>query len=128
MSKLQNKVDKWCKCTLEISYSMSITYHSAIKTTPNKATFGFKDTGKLLELPIQTMIKLQRIISIQLMRSKSPVQTDSMSPKKRSRTKRPSSHDNGTNEVDRRQQKCKKTKENQAEYNRQMAHQTNKVK
>ena len=42
MSKVQNKVDKWCKYTLEISYTMNITYHSAIKTTPYEATFGFK--------------------------------------------------------------------------------------
>ena len=50
----------------------------------------------------------------------SPVQTDSMSPKKQSRTKRPSSHDNGTNEVDCRQQTHKKIEENQAEYNQKM--------
>ena len=42
MSKVQSKVNKWCKCTLEISYTMNITYHSAIKTTPYEATFGFK--------------------------------------------------------------------------------------
>ena len=41
MSKVQTKIDKWCKCTLEISYTMNITYHSAIKT-PYEATFGFK--------------------------------------------------------------------------------------
>ena len=58
----------------------------------------------------------------------SPIQTDSMSPKKQLTTKRPSSHDNGTNKVYSRQQKRKKIKENQAEYNQQMVHQTNKVK
>ena len=51
-----------------------------------------------------------------------------MSSKKQSTTKRPSSHDNGTNEVDCRQQKRKKIEENRAEYNQKMVHQTNKLK
>ena len=121
---IMSKVQK-CKCTLEISHTTNITYHSAIKTTPYDATFGFKAHRETLPLPIQTIIKLQRIICMKL---QSPVQINSVSPKKQSRTKRPSSHENERSEVDSRQQKRKKIEENQAEYNQQMVHQTNKVK
>ena len=119
MSKLQNKVDKWCKCTLEISYTMNIKYHSAIKTTPYEATFGFKahretlttsnpDNDQTPEDRLHVAAEEQGTLADPLDTLQSPVQTDSMSPKKQSRTKRPSSHDNGTNEVDSRQQKRKK--------------------
>lgn len=47
---------------------------------------------------------------------------------KKSRTKRPHSHDNERNKVDSGQQKRKKIEENQAEYNQQMVHEANKVK
>ena len=139
MSKVQNKVDKWCKWTLEISYTMNIIYHSAIKTTPYEATFGFKAHRETLttsypnndqtpEDHLHVAAEEQGTLADTLNTSQSPVQTDSMSPKKQSRTKRPSSHDNGMNEVDSRQQKRKKIEENQAEYNQQIVHQTNKVK
>ncbi|KAM7437341.1 hypothetical protein ABFA07_012979 [Porites harrisoni] len=119
MSKVQNKVDKWCKCTLEISYTMNIKYHSAIKTTPYEATFGFKahretlttsnpDNDQTPEDRLHVAAEEQGTLADPLDTLQSPVQTDSMSPKKQSRTKRPSSHDNGTNEVDSRQQKRKK--------------------
>lgn len=118
MSKLQNKVDKWCKCTLEISYTMNIKYHSAIKTTPYEATFGFKahretlttsnpDNDQTPEDRLHVAAEEQGTLADPLDTLQSPVQTDSMSPKKQSRTKRTSSHDNGTNEVDSRQQKRK---------------------
>ena len=119
MSKVQNKVDKWCKCTLEISYTMNIKYHSAIKTTPYEATFGFKahretlttsnpDNDQTPEDRLHVAAEEQGTLADPLDTLQSPVQTDSMSPKKQSRTIRPSSHDNGTNEVDSRQQKRKK--------------------
>ena len=167
MSKVQKKVDKWCKCTLEISYTMNITYHSAIKTTPYEVTFGFKahretlttsnpDKDQTPEDHLHVAAKEQGTLADPLYNDQtpedhvhvateeqgtladplyndqtpddhllvaleeqgtladplntlqSPVQTDSMSPKKQSRTKRSSSHDNGTNEVDSRQQKRKK--------------------
>lgn len=119
MSKVQNKVDKWCKCTLEISSTMNIKYHSAIKTTPYEATFGFKahretlttsnpDNDQTPEDCLHVAAEEQGTLADPLDTLQSPVQTDSMSPKKQSRTKRPSSHDNGTNEVDSRQQKRKK--------------------
>ena len=139
MSKVQSKVNKWCKCTLEISYTMNITYHSAIKTTPYEATFGFKahwetlttsnpDYDQTLEDHLQIAAEQQVTLADPLNTLQSPVQTDSMSSKKQSRTKRPSSHDHGTNEVDCRQQKRKKIEENQAEYSQKMVHQTNKLK
>ena len=137
MSKVQSKVNKWCKCTLEISYTMNITYHSAIKTTPYEATFGIKahretltssnpDNDQTPEDHLHVAAEEQGTLEDPLNTSQSPVQTDS--PKKQSRTKCPSSHDNGTDEVDIRQQKRKKIEENQAEYNQNMVHQTNKVK
>ena len=131
MSKVQSKVNKWCKCTLEISYTMNITYHSAIKTTPYEATFGFKahretlttsnpDYDQTLEDHLQKAAEQQVTLPDPINTLQSPVQTDSMSSKKQSTTKRPSSHDNGTNEVDCRQQKRKKIEENRAEYNQKM--------
>ena len=36
------KVDHWCERTLESSYTMNISYHSTIKTSPYEAVFGFK--------------------------------------------------------------------------------------
>ena len=119
MSKVQNKVDKWCNCTLEISYTMNIKYHSAIRTTPYEATFGFKahretlttsnpDNDQTPEDRLHVAAEEQGTLADPLDTLQSPVQTDSMSPKKQSRTKRPSSHDNGTNEVDSRRQKRKK--------------------
>lgn len=107
------------------------------KTTPYEATFGFKahretlttsnpDNDQTPEDRLHVAAEEQGALPDPLDTLQSPVQTDSMSPKKQSRTKRPSSHDNGTNEVDSRQQK--RIEENQAEYNQQMVHQTNKVK
>lgn len=118
---------------------MNITDHSAIKTTPYEATFGFKahqktlttsnpDNDQIPEDHLHVAAEEQGALAYPLKTLQSPVQTDSMPPKKQSRTKCPSSHDNGTNEVDSRQQKHKKTEENQAEYNQKMVHQTNKVK
>lgn len=98
---------------------MNIKYHSAIKTTPYEATFGFKthretlttsnpDNDQPPEDRLHVAAEEQGALPDPLDTLQSPVQTDSMSPKKQSRTKRPSSHDNGTNEVDSRQQKRKK--------------------
>ena len=114
---------------------MNITYHSAIKTTPYEATFGFKahqetlttsnpDKDQTPQDHPHVAAEEQGTLADPFNTLQSPVQTDSMSPKKHSRTKRPSSHDNGTNEVDSRQQKRKKIEEYQAEYNQKMVHQT----
>ena len=65
-----------------------------------------RHTGKLLPLPrpdndqtpedhLHVAAEEQGTLADPLDTLQSPVQTDSMSPKKQSRTKRPSSHDNG---------------------------------
>ena len=118
---------------------MNITYHSAIKTTNCEATFCFKahqetlttcnpDNDQTLEDHLQVAAEKQGTLADPLNTLQSLVQTDSMSPQNQSGTKCLKSHDNGTNEVDSRQQKCKKVEENQAEHNQQMVHQTSKVK
>ena len=91
MSKVQNKVDKWCKCTQEISHTMNITYHSAIKTTNCEATFCFKahqetlttcnpDNDQTLEDHLQVAAEKQGTLADPLNTLQSLVQTDSMSP------------------------------------------------
>jgi len=35
-------LDRWCECTMEVSYTMNITLHRAIHTTPYEAVFGIK--------------------------------------------------------------------------------------
>ena len=98
---MQNKVDKWCKCTQEI---LNITYHNAIKTTPYEATFCFKahqetlttcnpDNEQTPEDHLHVAAEEQETLEDPLNTLQSPVQTDPMSPKKQSRTKCANSHD-----------------------------------
>ena len=42
LSSKHSNIDTWCQHTMEASYTMNITYHRAIKTTPYEAVFGIQ--------------------------------------------------------------------------------------
>lgn len=48
------KVDHWCETTLEVSYTMNISHHSTIKTSPYEAVYGFKPHRENSKNPPET--------------------------------------------------------------------------
>ena len=42
MGSSAKNLEKWCECTMEAAYTMNITFHRAIGTTPYEAVFGLK--------------------------------------------------------------------------------------
>lgn len=42
MGSNDKNLERWCECTMEASYTMNITLHRAIHTTPYEAVFGIK--------------------------------------------------------------------------------------
>ena len=42
MGSNDKNLDRWCECTMQASYTMNITLHRAIHTSPYEAVFGIK--------------------------------------------------------------------------------------
>ena len=46
MSTSYTSVQKWCEKASEAAYTRNISYHRAIKMTPNEAVYGIKSHGE----------------------------------------------------------------------------------